>query len=62
VTDGQIGLTDAEIAAIQEGADFGLAQKLMTHSPNMREVIDQSFLNSAATTPELVKLQEVKAR
>ncbi|MCI0353087.1 MAG: ABC transporter substrate-binding protein, partial [Acidobacteriales bacterium] len=33
VTDIQIGLSDAEIAQIQEGADFGLAQKLTTRSP-----------------------------
>jgi sulfonate transport system substrate-binding protein len=62
VADVQIGLSEAEIAAIQEGADFGLAQKLTTRSPNMREAIDQSFLNRAVTTPELMKLDEVKAR
>lgn len=62
VTDIQIGLSDAEIEQIQEGADFGVAQKLTARSPNIREAIDQSFLNSAATTPEILKLEEVKGK
>lgn len=62
VNEVQIGISDSEIAAIQEGADFGLAQKLTTRSPSMREAIDQSFLNSAATSPELMKLEEVRAK
>ena len=62
VTDIRIGLSDAEIAQVQEGADFGLAQKLTTRSPNIREAINQSFLNSAATTPELLSLGDVKAK
>jgi len=62
VNDVQIGLSDLEIAAIQEGADFGLAQKLTIRSPNMRDAIDQSYLNSAATTPELQSLEEVKVK
>lgn len=62
LADVQVALADAEIAAIQEGADFGLAQQLTTNSPNMREAIDQSFLNSAVTTPELLALDEVKVR
>lgn len=56
----QIGLSDEEIKAIQEGADFGLAQKLTVRSPNMQDAIDQSFLTRAAAMPELMNLDEVK--
>lgn len=61
VADVQVSLSDPEIAIIQEGADFGLSQKLTARSPRMSDAIDQSFLNSAATTPELMTLEEVTA-
>ena len=59
VADVQIGLSDEEIVAIQEGADFGLSQKLTLRSPNMREAIDQSFLRSAVGKPDFMTLEEV---
>jgi ABC-type nitrate/sulfonate/bicarbonate transport system substrate-binding protein len=62
VSDIQVALSNAELAQIQEGADFGLAQKLTARSPNMRAATDLSFLTSAVNSPELMKLEEIKMK
>jgi len=62
LADVQVGLSVAEISRIQEGADFGLAQKLTTMSPVMREAIDLSYLGKALAAKDVVRLQDVKVR